>query len=127
MTLWTLVFYALAAGRMALGLAPILAAGPASRLLGFPEDHQNPSARLFGRLFGVRDIGLGVLVLAMMSDPEYLRWALLFNAFHDMGDMLVIAVPLLKRQGIDKAAALSLGFAFGGCCCWILAWGFYPG
>lgn len=127
MDFWTLVFYALAGGRMALGLAPIVAADPASRLLGFPVEHQNPSARLFGRLFGVRDIGLGLLVLAMMSDPDDLRWALLFNAFHDMGDMAVIAIPLLKRQGIDKAASLSLGFAFGGFCSWVLVWVFYPG
>ncbi|HEU4701413.1 MAG TPA: hypothetical protein VFS37_02945 [Conexibacter sp.] len=40
-----------AAGRVVIGLAPLIAPGPTSRLLGFPRAHDNPSARLMGRLF----------------------------------------------------------------------------
>ena len=29
-----------------------------TRMLGFPASHDNPTARLMGRFFGVRDIGL---------------------------------------------------------------------
>lgn len=111
----------LAAGRILLGLAPIVAAAPLARLLGFPEAHNTPSTRLFARLFGVRDIGLGVLVLCMLPQPELLRWSFVFNAFHDLGDILMIAVPLVRQQGINRAAGLSLGFACIGLSAWLLA------
>ena len=38
------------------------AAGLSARLLGFPAHHDNATTRLMARWFGVRDIGLGVLV-----------------------------------------------------------------
>ncbi|MCB9743668.1 MAG: DUF4267 domain-containing protein [Alphaproteobacteria bacterium] len=111
---------ALATGRVALGLAPIVAFEPSMRLLGFPPEHDNPSARLTTRLFGVRDIGLGVLTMASTQDPESLRRAYLFNAAIDLADASLIAVPLLRDEGIDQAAALSLGFALGGCSAWLV-------
>lgn len=125
MPLWSLWITALALGRIALGLAPILAAGPASRLLGFPPEHDNASTRLFGRLFGIRDIGLGVLVLFVADDPLLLWWSFVFNALHDLGDACVIAVPLLRKQGIDRAACLSLTFALGGLLCWLISLGLW--
>ena len=41
-------------GRIALGLAPFVAAGPSSRLLGFPASHDTATARLMGRFFVVK-------------------------------------------------------------------------
>ncbi len=64
------VVTAMGLGRIALGLAPFVAAGPASRLLGFPVAHDNPTARLMARMFGVRDIGLGVLAFYALAHPE---------------------------------------------------------
>lgn len=112
---------ALALGRFILGLAPIVAPAQASRLLGFPAEHDNPTARLMARLFGVRDIGLGAIVLANFGDPDALRRALWLNLAMDLGDTLMIAIPLARRQGIDRAAALSLGFALGGAAAWSIA------
>jgi hypothetical protein len=112
---------ALAIGRFILGLAPIVASAQASRLLGFPAEHDNPTARLMARLFGVRDIGLGAIVLANLGDPDALRRALWLNLAMDLGDALMIAIPLVRRQGIDRAAALSLGFALGGAAAWSIA------
>jgi hypothetical protein len=121
-TTLTLLVYALAAGRIAIGLAPLLAAKQVSALLGFPAEHDTPTARLFARLFGIRDIGLGVMVWAFLPNIELLRWAFLFNALHDFGDICVIAVPLLRKQGIHRAALLSLGCAGGGLLCWLVTW-----
>lgn len=114
--------YCLAAGRMILGLAPIIAAEPLSKLLGFPEAHNNPSTRLFARLFGVRDIGLGILVIFLLKDIELLRWGLIFNAFHDLADIGMIAIPLWRKQGMKKAALLCMMFACGGLISWLLVW-----
>ena len=121
-SLFRLVLTAMAFGRFAIGAAPFLAAGPASRLLGFPATHDNPTARLMGRMFGVRDIGLGVLVLWALRHPEAMPFVMLFNAAMDAGDLLSIAVPVVRRQGIDRAAARSAMFAATGGLAWIIAW-----
>ncbi len=121
-TVTTLVVSGMALGRIALGLAPLIAAAPAARLVGFPESHDNPTARLMGRLFGVRDIGLGVLALWGLQNPTALPFVLLFNAFMDAGDLSAIAVPLVRRQGIDRAAALSALLATVGGLGWFTMW-----
>jgi hypothetical protein len=122
MTLFDLAVTALGLGRIAIGLAPFVAAGPSSRLLGFPARHDNPTARLMGRLFGVRDIGLGVLAFYAVRNPEAAPFVFLFNAFMDLGDLFAISIPLVKRQGIDRGALLSGVFAFGGGLSWIVVW-----
>ncbi|MBA3390994.1 MAG: DUF4267 domain-containing protein [Deltaproteobacteria bacterium] len=109
-------------GRIALGLAPFVAAGPASRLLGFPASHDNATARLMARFFGVRDIGLGILAFYAIKNPEAASFIFLFNALMDAGDLFAITIPLSKRQGIDRGAALSALFALGGGLGWLLLW-----
>lgn len=121
-TPFRLVLTAMALGRFALGLAPFVAAGPASRLLGFPASHDNPTARLMARFFGVRDLGLGVLVMWALRHPEVLPFVMLFNAAMDAGDLVAIAAPLVQRQGIDRAALRSAMFAATGGLGWILVW-----
>lgn len=111
--------YAMAAGRVVIGLAPIVAAKTTSALLRFPVVHDNATARVMGRLFGVRDIGLGVLVAYAVGNPELLRWVFLFNAGTDAADALVIA-PLLRESETRTAAILSLAFALGGGSLWLI-------
>lgn len=98
-------------GRVLLGLAPFVAARATSRLVGFPESQDSPTARLMARFFGVRDVGLGVLVFWALSHPVALPFILLFNALTDFGDLVAIAIPIVRRQGIDRAAWTSVGFA----------------
>lgn len=114
------VIFAMGIMRILIGVAPILAPSLASRLLHFPVAHDNPTARLMGRLFGVRDLGLGLLVFYALAHPEHLGPMFLFQAAMDGGDLLSIAVPLVRRQGIDKAALLSAGFALSGLLGWII-------
>jgi Domain of unknown function (DUF4267) len=121
-TLFRLVIGSMGLGRIALGVAPFVAAGASARLLGFPAAHDTPTARLMGRFFGVRDIGLGVLVFYALRHPEAAPFIYLFNAFMDFGDLFAIAIPLIKRQGIDRAALLSAMFAATGGTLWIIVW-----
>lgn len=118
----TIVVSGMALGRIALGIAPFVAAGPASRMLGFPASHDNATSRLMGRLFGVRDVGLGVLALWALQHPEALPFVLLFNAAMDAGDLVAISIPLFKRQGIDRAAVASALFALFGGLGWFTMW-----
>src|SRR5437763_16427815 len=97
----------MALGRIAIGLAPFVAPKSASRLLGFPASHDTATARLMARFFGVRDIGLGVLVMWALRHPEALPFVILFNAATDLGDLFSTAIPLVRRQGIDRGAAAS--------------------
>ena len=108
----------MATGRIVIGAAPIVAFEPTARFLGFPDEHDNPSARMAARLFGVRDIGLGVLVLATMDDSHDLSRVFLLNAMTDVADATVIAIPLVLDQGIDTAARRNMAFALGGCALW---------
>jgi hypothetical protein len=114
-TLFSTVIAAMGLGRIALGLAPFVAAGPASRLLGFPVRQDNPTARLMGRFFGV-------LAFYAIAHPETAPFLFLFNAFMDAGDLFAIAIPLVKRDGIDRAAILSALFAAFGGAAWLIAW-----
>ncbi len=117
-----LILTGMAFGRIALGITPFLAAGPASQLLGFPRSHDTATARLMGRFFGVRDIGLGVLVLWALRHPEALPFVLLFNAAMDAGDLVSAAIPLVRRQGIDRGAALSALMATSAGLLWLVMW-----
>jgi hypothetical protein len=113
------VIFAMGIGRIVLGVTPFVAAGPSSRLLGFPAQHDNPTTRLMARWFGVRDVGLGVLVFWALRHPETLPFVLLFNAAADFGDLFAIAIPLVKRQGIDRAALVSSCFAMPAGVAWL--------
>jgi hypothetical protein len=118
----TLAISGMGLGRIALGIAPFIAAGSSARMLGFPASHDNPTARLMGRFFGVRDIGLGILALYGVRHPEALGFIMLFQAAMDLGDLFAISIPLIKRQGIDRAAVASASFATIGGLGWLLMW-----
>jgi hypothetical protein len=111
---------AMAAGRILIGAAALLAPGPTSRLLGFPTSQDSASARLMGRLFGVRDVALGVLVLQARRNPEFARFVYCLNACVDGGDAASMAVALIGREGIDRAALASSVPALGAMVGWSL-------
>jgi uncharacterized protein DUF4267 len=121
-TLLRYVITGMGLGRIAIGLAPFVAARSSARMIGFPLAHDTPTTRLMARFFGVRDIGLGVLAFYAVRHPESASFIMLFNAFMDFGDLLSIAIPLVKRQGIDRAAVLSSMFALGGGLSWLVVW-----
>jgi hypothetical protein len=121
-TFTTLAISGMGLGRIAIGVAPFIAAASSARMLGFPAAHDNPTSRLMGRLFGVRDIGLGVLALYAARHPETLGFIMLFQAAMDLGDLSAISIPLIKRQGIDRAAVASALFATIGGLGWLIMW-----
>ena len=118
----TAVLYAMGAARVSLGLAPFVAPNLSARVLGVPESHDNATGRLMARLFGVRDVGLGVLVFWAIATPEVLPFVLLFNAATDFGDCGAAAIPLIKREAIDRAAGSTLALAFSAGLLWLLVY-----
>jgi len=117
-----MIMMAMAIGRVLIGMVPMAGATSMAVRLGFPAAHDNPTTRLMARFFGVRDIGLGVLIFYSLAHLETLGFMILFNAAMDAGDLLSIAIPLLRRQGIDRAAISSSIFAAGGGLAWLAVW-----
>ena len=98
----------------------MLAPGSAARLIGFPDAHDNPTARVMGRFFGVRDGLLGALLVdAARSDHRGRARTIALNAAVDVSDLATFTVPLVRRQGIDRAAVLSALFGLPGPVAWL--------
>jgi hypothetical protein len=118
----TVVACVLGAGRVLIGLGAIFAVDPLAAWFGFPRADVTPTMRIFSRLFGNRDLGLGVLIFASTADVSALRFALLFNAAHDALDWCAILVPLVRRQGIRRPALAFLACATSGVVLFVSAW-----
>ena len=118
----TTLLVAMGLARILIGLVPFVATTHALRALAVPVSHDNPTGRLMARLFGMRDIGLGVLVFWATTLPEALGFVLLFNAATDFGDAGSALVPLVKRQGIDRAAGFTTALAGSAGLLWLAVW-----
>lgn len=86
-----------------LGLAP----RTSLRLFGAPDSLDSPVVRYVARLFGIRNVMLGVLLWQHREDPEQVRRQATLNAATEAVDALSAAVPLLRRQGLDRTATLA--------------------
>ncbi len=84
-----------------LGLAP----RTTLRLFGAPTNLDSPMVRYVARLFGIRNAMLGVLLWQQREDPTQVRRLATLNAATEAVDALSAAVPVLRRQGLDRTAA----------------------
>lgn len=119
MTTLSYVILAMGVGRILIGLAPFLAPVRSSALLGFPASHDSSTARLMARMFAVREFGLGALTFYAVAHPELLTFVIVLQALTDLGDLVAIGIPLVKREGIDRAAWTSAGFALPAGLAWV--------
>lgn len=114
---------AIAALRISLGVGALLAPGKTARLFGFPDEQQTPMARLIGRWFGVREIVLATLALAGHGGATPIgsrrarrlgrreREFAVLNVVNDAVDAAAMAVPLVKREGIDRGQIIGIPVA----------------
>ncbi|MFN8112106.1 MAG: hypothetical protein U0R51_02790 [Solirubrobacterales bacterium] len=100
---------AIALGRIGIGIGAAGLTRPALRALGFPEPDGATVA--LARLAGGRDIAIGLHGLAVRDDPEQLRRSVILGAAVDAGDTLAFATALLRRDGIDRTAAMNVPIA----------------
>jgi hypothetical protein len=108
----------LASARIAVGAAALVAPTLAARAFGFPAAHDSGTARAMGRLFGVREVVIGVLGLRLPDDPEAAGGMYRLQACVDAGDAAAMTVALVKRDGIDRAALSTLVVALGAAGSW---------
>lgn len=89
-----------------IGLGAFIAVAPdvARRLFGAPAEMGNPLLHFTARLFGIRNVALGVILWESRHDPERLERVASLNAGVELLDATAAAVPLARRQGVDRAA-----------------------
>jgi hypothetical protein len=80
-------------------------------VLGF--ESSNPQVMALARLAGTRDLALGGLAVATLSDRDRAAEVARINAGVDALDSLAFAIALLRRQGIDRAALMGAVSAAG--------------
>jgi hypothetical protein len=98
----------LSMARAGFGVAAMLAPGISARIMGFPRDQDNATARLIGRLFAVREIALAGLTCALVQRSVVQPDLYMANATVDIGDLTVCGLTFIGRRGIPRA---SLGSA----------------
>ena len=105
--------------RAGVGVLAIVAPERAATLFGYPKRHVNVTTSVFGGLFGVRELGLAAIAIGSLGDAARLRRAALINAACDFGDAFVAIRALVRRDGIDRAAAMTVVPALAGTAGWI--------
>jgi hypothetical protein len=96
----------LGALRIAVGVGALAATSPALRLVALEES--DAGSRALARLAGSRDVALGALAVAAARDRRLLRAVALVNACVDAADAATFAMPLARREGLDRAALLGV-------------------
>ena len=100
---------AIAVGRIAIGIGAMGLTRPALKALGFADPDGATVA--LARLAGGRDIALGLHGLSVRDDPAELRKSVLLGAAVDAGDTAAFATALIRRDGIDRTAAMNVPIA----------------
>jgi len=98
-------------GRVGLGVACLAAPGVVVRLLGFPE--RSSTARVLARMLGVRDLAMGLVLVATASDPVAHRRAVRIAGLVDLGDVAAVTLGAVADPEMRGAAARNLPFAGG--------------
>jgi hypothetical protein len=88
--------------RVGVGIAAFFATRPALRALGFSES--DATGRTVAKVLGARDMGVGLLTLAVRDDPGALRSVILASSVLDLADAVAFGVatanPETRRPGV---------------------------
>lgn len=102
----------MAAGRAGIGVMSIATPSLSAKIVGYPAAHDNPTARMMARLFGVRELLLAYLVIDAVRGPDGPSPSVFaVQAAVDASDIIVQSWPLIKREGLDRAAVGGVALA----------------
>jgi len=100
--------------RLTVGSSALVATGLSRVAFGVSAGHDNPSTRVLGRLFGIRNIVLGAWTLGVRdADVATRRLCYKLNAVVDAVDVGILLWPLLRGEGTARFSltGASLGAA----------------
>lgn len=99
----------LAIGRAMFGAVTILAPTKPMEILGVPPRvAASPPARFLAGYFGTRELALTLALLRARNNRRALRTALDLGLAADIGDALIAARSVARREGINPGAPLML-------------------
>ncbi len=103
--------------RVLVGAAAIAAPGPLLTTFGAPAELNNPALRYTTRLFGIRNVALGLQVWGARNDPDRLAQLAGQNAAVELTDMVAGSALLAGDSALRKPAvavmATSISVAAG--------------
>lgn len=103
--------------RVLVGAAAIAAPGPLLTTFGAPAEMNNPALRYTTRLFGIRNVALGLQVWGARNDPGRLQQLAGQNAAVELTDMVAGSALLTAGAQLRKPAiavmATSISVATG--------------
>lgn len=105
---WERLARTMAIGRMTLGALVTLTPGLVLRVYGLPDGANTPAVRYLARLFGVRNAELGFVLWRIREDRNRVRQMATLNACIEGLDAIAGITPLVRRDGIDRAARSAL-------------------
>lgn len=91
--------------RITVGAPLLLAPGIARRIYGVPAEQDSPAIRMLGRLFGIRNVVIGLWTLAArdLGEEQRRTWYQL-NVAIDAIDVLALAWGAVTGEGLVRAA-----------------------
>lgn len=92
--------------RILVGAAAIAAPGPLLTTFGAPAELNNPALRYTTRLFGIRNVALGLQVWGARNDPDRLRELAGQNAAVELTDMVAGSALLVGETLRGPAVAV---------------------
>lgn len=93
--------------RIGLGAVMLLAPGLGRRIFGVPNDQDNGSVRLLARLFGVRQVMLGVWALQVQGrSAEARKLCYQLNMACDAVDVVALGIAGVTGKGLVQAAIM---------------------
>jgi Domain of unknown function (DUF4267) len=112
----------LAFTRASFGIPAVAAPEACLRLLGLSRGRRPNPARHFVGFFGVRELVLGVLLLAARGDFRQLRPLVALGALADIGDTTLLLRELVRRRQVEPGALILLGTGLSGSAASVAVW-----
>lgn len=115
------ILYLVSIIRILVGIAPFVVPNFSVARMNLPVGHDNESYRSMFRLFGARDVVLGILTILYYPIGEYLIYLLCLNALVDAGDVVSSIIGIRTDQKMRKSGKQSTFIAGAAFSAWILA------
>ena len=95
----TVLIIIICAGRIVVGIGPFIKPKLLMRSFQFPQGHENQTSIVLSRLFGVRDIFLGVIsIIILYKYNALLKYTLIINAVIDFSDALIFFAEKTNQE-----------------------------
>ena len=106
--------------RISIGGFALVATGLARVVFRLPQADDSPATRVLARLFGIRNVVLGLITLSLRdSDAATRRRVYQLNAVVDAVDVAVLSWPILKGDGLLQFGGMAGALGVSAALAWL--------